>query len=231
MMTYEIYQGVVMAVAIAGAAGLALLLVGAALWPFLSQAWDMMGQKRIRRVFAIAVAMATLYGGAKHIIGKITYPRTDPETWYLMDNGSYVTNDTVHVAFARNPILPASANIFIEGLELSYTNESDWAEHAFLAYSNTLGNVASPFDMPYPDATNYNWIAYTDWVPPPTTHTNSVAYAAWQRPIDGETNIVATVKTGIYINGRRVSPYPAITNSPPSSIRGATLTSEQGGQQ
>jgi len=180
--------------------------------------------------FFLAVVLATLYGGAKHATGKITYPRTDPETWYLMDNGSYVTNVAVHVAFARNPILPASANFFIEGLELSYTNESDWAEHSFLAYSNTLGNVLAPFDLPFPAATNYNWMAYTDWTPPPTTHTNGVAYAAWQRPIDGATNIIATVKTGIYIETSRVSPAPAITNSPPSSIRAPLLSTPQQGE-
>ena len=183
-----------------------------------------------KAVFLVGAVLATLYGGAKHATGKITYPRTDPETWYLRDNGSYVTNDAVHVAYTKNPILPNSANLFIEGLELSYTNDSDWAEHSFLAYSNTLGNALSPFDMAWPAATNYNWIAYTDWTPPPTTHTNGVAYAAWQRPIDGATNRIATVKTGIYIDSLRVSPDPAITNSPPSSTR-ATLTTEQGAPQ
>ena len=218
MMNYAIYQNVAMAIALVGAAGLTFALVFAAIWPYLAAAWDAMGQKSVRGVFLLGVTMATLYGGAKHIIGKITYPRTDPETWYLMDNGSYVTNDAVHVAFARNPILPASANIFIEGLELSYTNTSDWAKHSFLAYSNTLGNVSSPFDMPHPDATNYNWIAYTDWVPPPTTHTNGVAYASWQRSINGSTNVLSTVKTGIYVDALRISPNPAITNGPPVSF-------------
>ena len=218
MMNYAIYQNVVMAIALVGAAGLTFTLLFAAIWPYLAAAWDAMGRQNIRRVFLLGATMATLYGGAKHIIGKITYPRTDPETWYLLDNGSYVTNDAVHVAFARNPILPASANIFIEGLELSYTNANDWAEHSFLAYSNTLGNVSSPFDLSFPAATNYNWIAYTDWTPPPTTHTNGVAYAAWQRSIDGATNRIATVKTGIYIDSLRVSPDPAITNSPPGNL-------------
>ena len=165
-----------------------------------------------KAAFLLFSVLATLYGGAKHATGRITYPRTDPSTWYLLDSGSYVTNDAVHVSFSRNLILPNAANFFIEGLELSYTNESDWAEHSFLAYSNTLGNVSSPFDMPWPAATNYNWIAYTDWTPPPTTHTNGVAYAAWQRGMDGATNMVATVKTGIYIDAARVSPSPAITN-------------------
>ena len=183
-----------------------------------------------RTVFFLGVVLATLYGGSKGVVGTITYPRTDPETWYLMDNGSYVTNDAVHVAFSRNPILPNTASFYIEGLAVSYTNASDWAEHSFVAYSNTLGSVVSPFDMPYPTATNYNWIVYTDWTPPPTTHTNGVAYAAWQRSADGSTNRIATVKTGIYIALRRVSPDPAITNSPPSSTRTSLLSTPQQGE-
>lgn len=218
MMTYEIYQGVVMAVAIAGAAGLALLLVGAALWPFLSQAWDMMGQKRIRRVFLLGVAMATLYGGAKHVVGKITYPRTDPEVWYLLDNGSYVTNDAVHVAFSRNLIVPASASFYLYGLELSYTNQADWAEHSFCAYSNTFARISQPFDLPHPAATNLNWIAFTDWTPPPVTHTNGVAYVAWQIGFDKSMNELVPYRTGVYTNGVRVAPSPAITNGPPVSF-------------
>ena len=215
MTPYEIYQTAVMAIALCGLSALTLVLVAAAIWPYISAAWDALGRQHARKAMLVMATLATLYGGAKHIIGKINFPRTDPEVWYLLDNGSYVTNDAVHVAFTRNLILPSSANIFIEGMELSYTNESDWAEHSFLAYSNTLGNVTSPFDMPFPAATNYNWIAYTDWTPPPTTHTNGVAYASWQRSINGSTNVLSTVKTGIYVDALRISPNPAITNGPP----------------
>ena len=204
---------------------LTLALVAAAIWPYLAAAWDALGRAKARGIFLAATALAALFGGSK---GWITFPRTDPEAWYLLDNGSYVTNDAVHVAFTRNLILPNAANFFVEGLELSYTNETDWAEHSFLAYSNTIGNVVSPFDIPFPNAINYNWIAYTDWTPPPTTHANGVAYATWQRPIDGSTNVLVTVKTGIYVDALRISPNPAITNSPPTS--GATLLSTPQGE-
>ena len=170
-----------------------------------------------RLAFAAGVVLAVLYGGAKNE-GRISYPRTDPETWYLLDNGSEVRPDELHIAFTRNPIVPASANFFVEGLDVAYTNQSDWAEYSFLAYSNTLGNIVSPFDFAYPAATGCNWIVYTDWTPPPTTHTNGVAYASWQRPIDGATNRLATVKTGIYIGPVRISPPPAMTNGIAVSI-------------
>ena len=228
MTNFETYQTAVMVVAIAGAATLSLVLLAAAIWPYLAAAWDALGRKNARKAMLVMAALATLYGGAKHIVGRVTFPRTDPEVWYLLDSGSYTTNDAVHVSFNRNLILPSTANIYIEGLELSYTNENDWAEHSFLAYSNTMGNVTSPFDLPFANATNYNWIVYTDWTPPPTTHTNGVAYATWQRSIDGSTNVISTVKTGIYVDSLRVAPNPALTNSPPTS--GATLLSTPQGE-
>lgn len=167
-----------------------------------------------RAVFFIGVVLATLYGGAKHT-ATVTYPRTDPETWYLMDSGSYVTNDAVHIAYTKNLVVPNSANIFIEGLELCYTNQSDWAEHSFLAYSNTLGNATSPFDMPFHAATNFNWVVYTDWAPGPATHTNGVAFVAWQIGASKPTNDLAMVRTGVYADALKLAPNPAITNGIP----------------
>ena len=157
-----------------------------------------------------------LYGGSKC---KITYPRPDPETWYLMDNGSYVTNDAVHVAFTRNLIVPASASFYIYGLELSYTNESDWAEFSFCQFSNSFANVSVPFDMAYPAATNFNWIAFTDWTPPPVTHTNGVAYVVWQIGRGRGMNDLVPYRTGIYTNGVRVAPSAAITNGPAATLQ------------
>ena len=165
-----------------------------------------------RVVFLLGVVLATLYGGSKGFVARITYPRTDPETWYLMDNGSYVTNDYVHVGYSRNLILPASANLFVECLESCYTNQNDWAEHSILAWSNTVAGSASPFDLPWPAATNYNWIVYTDWTPPPSTHTNGVAFVAWQIGAEKPTNDLAMVRTGVYTNAARAAPNPAITN-------------------
>lgn len=219
---YSIYQSTLTAVAVCGLAAIAAAVgfygLSRVILPVVC--WI-----RRHKVDALLVAPFVLffayYGGSK-IASTVTFPRTDPETWYLMDNGSYVTNDWVHVAYTKNPIVPNTASIFIEGLSLSYTNQSDWAEHSFLAYSNTLGTATSPFDMPYPAASNFNWIVYTDWTPPPTTHTNGVAYAAWQRPISGATNILATVKTGIYIGPLRLSPPAAMTNGVPTT---ATLLS------
>ena len=177
-------------------------------------------------VFAIGVVLATLYGGSKGFYGNITYPRTDPEAWYLQDNGSYVTNDAVHVSFTRNLIVPSSAMFFLYGLESCYTNQSDWEVHSFCAYSNRFESMALPLDVPYQNATNFNWVGFTDWTPPPTVHTNGVAFVVWQIGSNKPTNDIAMVRTGVYLNALRLAPNPAITNGPPAEAGARSIMEE-----
>lgn len=154
------------------------------------------------------------YGGGK-ITTSITYPRTDPEVWYLANNGSYVTNDAVHVAFTRNLVVPQTAWFYLYALDQAYTNQADWAEHSFCAYSNTFANMSVPFDFAYPAASNFNWMAFTDWTPPPVTHTNGVAFVAWQIGSGKSINEIVPYRTGVYTNAFRIAPSPAITNGIP----------------
>ena len=178
-------------------------------------------------VFAAAVVVATIYGGTKPTPATITYPRTDPETWYILDNGSTVEPDAVQLKFTRNLVVPASAWFWLYALDRSYTNQSDWAEHSFAVYSNQFANIsataAADFSVQYPNATNYNWIGFTDWTPGPVVHTNGVALVNW-RSIHDTTNAVAPYRTPVYFNWRRVAPSPAITNGPPTTATRATTT-------
>jgi len=214
---------------ICGAAGFAALLAVAAVvcLPAICKAWDR-GSRTARRAFLAFAAAAAMYAGAKH--GTIAYPRTDPETWYLRDSGSYVTNDHVHVQFTRNVIVPDSATFYLDGLDIQYTNQSDWAEHSFTAYSATFGEIQLPLNVPYANATNFNWIAYTDWVPPPVVHTNGIAYVAWQVGVGKTTNDLATTRTGIYVDGLRLAPNPAITNGPPVFLMQQTTNPQEDNQ-
>lgn len=167
-----------------------------------------------KAVFCIFVVLATIYAGGK---AKVIFPRIDPEVWYFMDSGSVVSNNVVSVRFVRNPILPGSANIFMDGMEMCYTNADDWAEHSFPAYSNRLDQlITNGFDLPWPDATNYNWAVYTDWTPSPQVHTNGVAFVAWS--IGPATNNIVTYRTGIYTNQTRLAPNPWITNAPSEEV-------------
>lgn len=195
------------------------VFVGIALIPTICKVWDRC-EKTSRCVFLVFSAMATMFAGAKHIIGRISFPFTDPEVRYLTDNGSYVTNDFVHVDFTRNLLVPSSATLYIEGCDIKWTNDADRVNHMFTAYASAFSVTTVPFDLPYPNATNFNWYAYTDWVPPPVVHTNGVAYITWQIGIGKSTNDIAMTRTGVYRESLRLAPNPSITNAPalPASI-------------
>ena len=168
-------------------------------------------KKLDRIVFCIFAALAVLWAGGK---AKVIFPRVDPEVWYLMDGGSAVSNDVVSVRFVRNPILPVSANIFMDGMDVAYTNEEDWATHSFPAYSNRIDALEiNGFDFPFQNATNYNWSVYTDWTPSPIIHTNGVAFVMWMQ--GNATNRLTMYRTSVYTNAVRLAPNPWITNSPP----------------
>ena len=168
-------------------------------------------KKLDRIVFCFFAALAVLWAGGK---AKVVFPRVDPEVWYLMDGGSAVSNDCVYVRFVRNPILPPTANIFMDGMDVAYTNDEDWATHSFPAYSNRIDQLSgNGFDFPFANATNYNWSVYTDWTPSPIIHTNGVAFVMWQQ--GNATNHIVTYRTGVYADARKLAPNPWITNSPP----------------
>lgn len=205
---------------IAGCCGSVVIVTAVALayaLPAFCRASDRMSTWQ-RRALVFLMCLGAAYAIAKST-GTISYPRTNPDVSYIIDNGSYVTNDAVHVAFTRTPLVPASANFYLDALELCYTNQEDWATHSFTAYSNKFENMSVPFDFEFANATNYNWVGYTDWVPGPTVHTNGVAFVTWQKAdvIDSAANIVMT-RTGLYINQEHVSPSASITNGPPLSF-------------
>ena len=140
--------------------------------------WDR--TSRVNRVAFVTVCLfAALYGGAKHATGKITYPRTDPTLAYLTDKGSYVTNDFVHIDFDRLSVVPSSAMFYLDSCGLAETNAQGVATNWVNAKTATFGELSVPFDFAFANATNYNWLAYTDWTPGPAVQTNGVWHAYW----------------------------------------------------
>lgn len=180
-------------------AAMAMTFVVALTWPQIRIAYAR-ANPAARCVFLVSVALMTLYGGSKGT-GRIVYPTTDPEVRYLLDNGSYVTNDAVRVAFTRNVLVPSTANFYLDRCEIKYTNEAEIVAHIVNAYSNTFDRMTVPFDFAFAAATNHNWYAYTDWTPSPIVHTNGVAIVNWL--IGGKTNHLALVRTGIYTNAAK----------------------------
>lgn len=125
-----------------------------------------------KAVALLAAVLATMYGGSKSIVGRVTVD--DP---YIVDAGSFVTNDYVRVAIAkRYDIIPDDTEIMIYYRELAQTNAGDWVQYEKPSAPGyyVLSDFPTQIWMLY--ATNYNWLVAANYVQPPVVHTNGV----WQ---------------------------------------------------
>lgn len=193
------------------ALGIFAALTLKALAPALARAWDKMRALGIVYVFSLAAALSVRYAGGKWSNGSVTYPYTDVEQRYLFDAGSYVTNDFVHVAFTRSPLLPLSADFLGYVRPCESTNDTDWV--CFL--STTFAEFSSPSNIPYAGAISNDFQFFTTWTPGPAVHTNGVAVIVWQQ-VSNDWRRIVPVRTGIYADMERLAPNPAITNGVPT---------------
>ena len=159
-------------------------------------------------VVAPFVVCMVWVGSTKH--GSVSYPYTDVEMRYLFDAGSYVTNDYVPVAFTKSPVVPDSADFLGYVRPMDSTNSADWVE--FL--STTFAEFHSPSNVPFAGAISNDFQFFTTYTPGPVVHTNGVAVIMWQKSINGGSDRVVPIRTGIYVDGLRVAPSPALTNGP-----------------
>ena len=151
-----------------------LVVAGLAIWLNMGRlSRAVKGKVKGMHLVALALlgAPLTIYGVRK---GRITYPYTDYETRYLTDAGSYVTNDFVHVNFNRI-IAPSSAPFYLTYRQVDSTNDMDWVVYI----ETTFAEFACPSNVPFANATNYDWLAYTTWTPGPTVQTNGVWHSYW----------------------------------------------------
>lgn len=140
--------------------------------------------------------VCVIYAGRK---GTITYPYVDYEMRYLVDSGSYVASNIVHVAFSRY-VVPASADFFISYRDVESTNDLDW-----VVFTNTTFSAfAVPCDIEYPAATNYDWICYTTWTPGPTVQTNGVWHSYWGRDKKLHTHLIP-IRSAVRVDGETIA--------------------------
>jgi len=165
---------------------------------------------KIDALFVVPFVLFFVYiGSTKN--GHVIFPYTELERRYLFDTGSYCTNsptEYVHVSFTKLAIVPDTANLLGYVRPAGSTNESEWIE----CFSNTFENITVPFDMAWIGAQTNDFAFFTDWTPGPPIQTNGVALIYWQ----GKTGTVARCAmpyTGLYVNGERLAPDPAITNN------------------
>lgn len=140
--------------------------------------------------------VCALYGGRK---GTITYPYTDYEMRYLTNSGSYVTNDAIHVSFTR-VVVPVTAPFFISFRQVDSTNDLDW-----VVFTNTTFAAFNvPCDIPYPNATNFDWICYTTWTPGPTVQTNGVWHSYWGTDKKLHTHFIP-IRSAVRVDGETIA--------------------------
>jgi len=120
------------------------------------------GPRSVTAIVALAVA-CTLFAR------KGTVTVNDP---YIVNSGSYLTNDVAHVAIAkRTSILPDDTEIFVYARQVDLTEPTDWVR-----LSPHLTFADHPYDYSLQNATNYDVMVAADFTPAPTVHTNGV----WQ---------------------------------------------------
>lgn len=128
-------------------------------------------------VAAAFVVGAVFYGGSKSIRWDVG----------LRDNGTEITNDTVTVRWTYTGI-PSASSVFIDVRECG--SDGEWQNlgetvASALEWTGTLAN-----------ATNYDYLVYTTYVPPSPVHTNGV----WVGPVY-ETKKRQGAQSFILING------------------------------
>lgn len=156
------YQKIMLAIGLVGLAVALLIPLVISVTPQL---------KKVRKIFFFAVTGLTLYAGAKWM-PTVTYPAVG-DVNYLIDRGSYVTNDYVHIDFST-VVIPTNANLYIFRKALDIA-EAQWVEHL----ETTIGEFNPPQDIYFPTASNYNWMVFSDWTPGPAVETNGVWHAYW----------------------------------------------------
>ena len=114
-------------------------------------------------VMLVLAAFCTIFGRK----GSVTV--SDP---YIVNAGSYLTNDVAHVAIAkRTPLLPDSTEILVYARPTDSTNVEDWVRlEPHLTFAD------HPYDYSLANATNYDVMVAANFTPEPTIHTNGV----WQ---------------------------------------------------
>ena len=188
------YQTVVMYACVAVLAVIAAVSTGWLVRRALRVAAHALGPYEVA-VFAV-LAGVCCWAAQKRLV---SFPRTDPEQAYLVDRGSYVDDETstVHIDFERI-IAPDAAVLYVDRRQRR--EGAEWENYL----TTTLGEFRPPVDIEVPNATNYNWIVYTDWTPGPSVVTNGVWHAMWGRDRRFGRHAIP-IRTAVRVDGRTIA--------------------------
>ena len=168
-MYFEIWRTTIMWVGLFALSILVPILVAAKVFPPINRAF-----KRFRKLpkweqaFAMsAVVILTIYAGTK-----VEKPRFAFESG-LKDDGSYVTNDIVHIEWVKSGIAydPDMADVYIDYRPIEYRQSDEEGDRWTLLGQTTVG--AYEFNTTLANATNYDYNVWYHYKPE-TVHTNGV---------------------------------------------------------
>ena len=138
----------------------------------------------------------------------ITFLQTDPEITYLIDNGSWVSDNVVHLEFSTR-LLPPSAPLFLAYIPKTELPDSN----NYTTYlSGTVESVPDVFEFEFESAISNRWVFYTTYTPGPVVHTNGVAVAEFMRATAYD-NVAVPKRTTIRENGNKIWPVSSETKT------------------
>lgn len=151
------------------------------------------------RVFLTCLSIPfIIYGSTKPSGGYKTPVFCDE---FIINTGSYATNDTFHAKWGFSAEVSPNSTLFSAFRVRGSTNE--WED---------LGSapiLKMEEEWYIENATNYEYMLYTDWVPKPTVHTNGVYVFYVERPlVNPSSNKYLCVRAFINVKGRKVAPLP-----------------------
>ena len=201
----EFWQGAAMVFAVCAFALFAAWFLAKSA-PVFCQVWDFLKCWRWSKLpMLVAFCGLAYYGSTKNagIVSRVYFQFTDPESRYLVDNGSYVTNDFVHVDFTRH-VAPGSAELRIDyyPVDTPASNVVDAAENLV---TTTFDDFPVPQNIAFENATNYHFVVYTTWTPGPSVHTNGVLQLIGRQDMAGHGYFVPS-RTGIHEDGVKLAP-------------------------
>lgn len=131
----------------------------------------------------------------------ITFLQTDPEIVYLVDLGSYVSNNVVHLEFTPR-LLPPSAPLFLDYIPKTEPPES---QNYATYLAGTVESIPQIIDFTFEGAISDRWVFYTTYTPGPNVHTNGVAVAEFMKAKNYD-NVAVPKRSTIWENDKRIWP-------------------------
>lgn len=131
----------------------------------------------------------------------ITFLQVDPEIVYLVDLGSYVSNNVVHLEYSPR-LLPPSAPLFLDYIPKTEPLES---QNYTTYLSGTVESVPQIIEFTFEGAISNHWVFYTTYTPGPNVHTNGVAVAEFLKATKYD-NVAVPKRSTIWENDKRIWP-------------------------